>query len=66
MSAPFTEACSNPGATDRWTCPGCYADLGGVGVGDHTCLSCGRALSCSLEHLPVCITTLSDLETDNE
>ena len=34
MSAPFTEACSNPGVTDRWTCPGCYADLGGIGVGD--------------------------------
>ena len=63
---PFSQRCANPNIEDQWTCPGCYADLGGIGVGDHTCLSCGRALSCSLEHLPVCITTLSDRETNNE
>lgn len=61
MSAHFAEACSNPGVTDRWTCPGCYDELGCVGEGEHVCPGCNRKVRCYLESQPVCTTELVEV-----
>lgn len=65
-SAPFrhleppAQECSNPGHDDRWTCPGCYSELGDVGTGPHKCGICDRTVHCSIEQQPVCVASLKD------
>lgn len=57
---PHATECSNPGHDDRWTCPGCYEELGDIGIGRHDCPKCGRTLQTSVEMQPVCVTRLED------
>lgn len=54
---PFEEECSNPGHTDRFTCPGCYHDF--VGLHVH-CAKCGRAIVCAVEYMPVAVCRLAE------
>lgn len=62
FAEPHAEVASNPGRDDYWTCPGCYTDLGGIGRGEHVCPACDRAIVCSVEYEPVCVTKLATLE----
>jgi uncharacterized Zn finger protein (UPF0148 family) len=54
----MTDVCRNSGRDDYWTCPGCYADLFGVGTGTHTCPTCEREIECEIEMEPVCVARL--------
>jgi hypothetical protein len=58
---PFEMDCSNPGFDDKWTCPGCYKDLGNVGHGNEiTCEDCGCVVKCSLYMQPVCLSEVTN------
>lgn len=60
MSEAFASSCSNDHCDDRWTCPGCYTELGDVGQGEHECPGCGRRVICTLETFTSCVAELSD------
>lgn len=63
---PFAMELSNPGHDDRWTCPGCYADLPNRRTATVTCQSCDRTVVCTLDSQPVCVATLVDVGDDVE
>ena len=56
---PFSHICSNPGHYDRWTCPGCYADMPNKKPGTYDCRECKRVVVCSRSIHPVCVATLT-------
>ncbi len=58
--APFATKCANPHRDDLWTCPGCYHDLGNVGVGRFWCPECGRSVICTVQHHPSCHSQLAE------
>lgn len=55
---PFQDRCKNAGFDNRWTCPGCYADLIGARAGEATCSSCGSRLQLSVDYEPVSVAQL--------
>lgn len=55
---PFQDRCENAGFDNRWTCPGCYADLIGARAGEATCSSCGSRLQLSVDYEPVSVAQL--------
>jgi predicted amidophosphoribosyltransferase len=59
---PYSDRTANPHRTDYWTCPGCYEDLGDIGSGRHRCPTCDRAIVCTVEYEPECVTRLDDPE----
>lgn len=52
MDAAAGEQCSNPGWTDRFTTPCCYADFEGE---QSTCPECGTSIECEVEYQPVAV-----------
>lgn len=61
---PYSSCTSNNGFYDRWTCPGCYADLLSKVEGKETCGTCGRSIRLSLDYEPVCRAELLDEEDE--
>lgn len=64
MSEIYATQLKNPGRDDYWSCPACCHDLGNVGEGTHTCPSCGREMSCSIDYDPCCISELVNQDED--
>ncbi len=58
LHEPLSTSCSNPGRDDYWTCPACYADQGDVGDDNIVDCACGHRFKATLEHEPVCRSTL--------
>lgn len=63
MKERFDDTCANAGFSDRWSCPGCYADMRNKLPGTFACAACGRQVECTLEREPVCISRL--VESDD-
>lgn len=61
---PHATHCSNPNRHDYWTCPGCYTDLGNVGVGDQVCPTCDRPIRCTVEMEPACHCSLIEAQEE--
>ncbi len=55
---PLASEYLNAPADDDWICPGCYADLGDVGEGIHTCPECERLLEATIVYEPCCLSLL--------
>lgn len=54
----------NPGFTDRFTTPCCYADIDGKAT---KCPSCGAPIVCEVEQQPVAVCRIADKdEEENE
>lgn len=66
MSKLFATKTGNPGHTDDWICPGCYADLGNIGPGGHTCPNCGRLILCYVHIGPMCVAELIETSPTQE
>jgi predicted amidophosphoribosyltransferase len=58
MREPMDTETRNPGHYDRWTCPGCYADLPNKREGTVVCSVCNFTVECSTDTQPVCVATL--------
>lgn len=61
----FSDRTSNPGFTDRWTCPSCYTDLVGATVGRATCPACTATLDLSVDYEPVSIARVVNTVDDD-
>jgi hypothetical protein len=69
MGAGRGESCSNPGFTDRFTCPGCYTDheaRPGSNSPVFRCCECGAPLRLSIEQQPVAVATVCDEDEEEE
>jgi hypothetical protein len=62
MSERFDDETSNPGWDNKWTCPGCYADLLNADHGVKTCPCCHRKLILEVRQQPVCVATICEGE----
>jgi hypothetical protein len=56
--SPHDSDCKNPGVDDRFTCPGCYGDLGGREGDIVQCDACEAVVHLSVEQQPVAVASL--------
>lgn len=49
----------NPGWEDKFTCPACYHDHLDRAPGQIACENCGVSLTCTVEHQPVAVCSLT-------
>ncbi len=57
---------SNPGFSDRFTCPACLLDHYGDPSTITSCNECGKALTCEVESQPVAVCRLTKPEDQND